>query len=389
MKVMRIDMKIEDELKLFRKSIQGFAKKVLEPHYLQWEKDGCIPREIWNRLGDEGLLNIDIPEKYGGTGASFIYSSTVIEEFSYLNYPVIAGNISVHSNIVAHYILGSGTEEQKNYYLPKMATGELVGAIAMTEPNAGSDLQGIKTSAVFDESKDAYILNGSKTFITNGQQCDFVIVAARTDMSVSGSRGTSLLIVDLPTEGFIKGRNLEKIGMHSGDTAEQFMEDVVVPASNLLGKLNRGFETLMKELPRERLILAVGAQGALEGILEMTIDYVKERQAFGKPISEFQNTRFRMAEMKTEVRIHRAFINECLSLIEENQLDTETASMAKLSCTEAQGRVADGCLQLFGGYGYMQEYPVGRAYIAARVQRIYGGTSEIMKEIIGKSIFGK
>ncbi|PIC66157.1 acyl-CoA dehydrogenase [Sporosarcina sp. P21c] len=386
---MRVDTKIEDELNLFRKSIQGFAKKELEPEYLGWEKDGNIPRKLWNRLGDEGLLNIDIPEKYGGTGAPFIYSSTVVEELSYLQYPAIAGNISVHSNIVAHYILASGTEEQKNHYLPKMATGELIGAIAMTEPNAGSDLQGIKTSAVFDESKNMYKLNGSKTFISNGQHCDFVIVAARTDLSVAGSRGTTLFIVDLPTVGFVKGKNLEKIGLHASDTSEHFMEDVFVPKEKVLGNLHRGFEILMKELPKERFILAIGAQGAMEGIMELTIKYAKEREAFGKPISQFQNTRFRMAEMKTEVRIHRAFVNECLELIEQDKLDTETASMAKLSCTEAQGRIADGCLQMFGGYGYMQEYPVARAFVDARVQRIYGGTSEIMKEIIGKSIFGK
>lgn len=383
------DSKTESELQLFRKSIQAFSKQKLAPDYLKWEKEGNIPRELWNQLGAEGLLCIDIPEKYGGTGAPFIYSATLIEELSYLNYSAVATNISVHSNIVAHYILSSGTEEQKNKYLPKMVTGELIGAIAMTEPNAGSDLQGIQTTAIYDEEKNAYIINGSKTFISNGQHCDFVIVAARTDTNVAPSKGTTLFIVDLPAEGFTKGQNLEKIGLHACDTSEQFLEDVIVPADNILGELQRGFGILMNELPKERLILAVGAQGAMEGVLKLTIDYVNEREAFGKSISQFQNTRFRIAEMKTKVRLHRAFVNECLSLVEEGKLDTETASMAKLSCTEAQGYVADGCLQLFGGYGYMTEYPVARAYVDARVQRIYGGTSEIMKEIIGNSIFGK
>ncbi|MHA6258885.1 acyl-CoA dehydrogenase family protein [Sporosarcina sp. CAU 1771] len=387
--MVKIDSVSKDELQLFKKSIQAFSKKHLESDYLKWEKDGNIPRELWNTLGEEGLLCIDIPEKYGGMGAPFTYSSALIEEFCYLNYSAISTNISVHSNIVAHYLLNSGTEDQKNHYLPKMATGELIGAIAMTEPNAGSDLQGIKTTAIFDEEQNAYILNGSKTFITNGQHCDFVVVAARTDLNVSGAKGTTLFIVDLPSKGFTKGKNLDKIGLHACDTSEQYMEDVVVPAEKVLGTLNRGFEILMMELSKERLIIAVGSQGAMEGILELTIDYVKEREAFGKPISHFQNTRFRIAEMKTEVRLHRTFVDECIRLVEHGELDTEMACMAKLSCSEAQGRITDGCLQLFGGYGYMQEYPVARAFVDARVQRIYGGTSEIMKEVIGKNIFGK
>jgi acyl-CoA dehydrogenase len=380
-------MQQENELLLFRKSIQAFAKKEIEEDYLQWEKDGIIPREVWNRLGDEGLLCVDIPVKYGGLGAPFIFSATVIEELYKLGYATVAANISVHSNIIAHYLLKSGNEEQKAHYLPKMALGELIGAIAMTEPDAGSDLQGIKTSARLDEEQSHYVIDGSKTFITNGQHCNFVIVVARTDLQVKASKGTTLFIVDIPKEGLHRGKKLEKIGLQSCDTSEMFLEEVRVPESTILGELNRGFITLMKELPRERLTIAISAVAAIEGALDLTIQYVKERMTFGKPLSEFQNTRFKIAEMKTEARVNRAFVNECLVLLEKGQLDTETASMAKLSATEAQGKIVDQCLQLFGGYGFMREYPIGRAFVDARVQRIYGGTSEIMKEIISKGIF--
>ncbi|WP_245639465.1 acyl-CoA dehydrogenase family protein [Viridibacillus arvi] len=383
------EMHQADELLLFRKSIQSIAKKLIEPEYSNWEENGIIPRDLWKRLGDEGLLCIDIPERYGGSGAPFSYSVTVIDELNRLGYAAIAVNLSVHSNIIAHYILSSGNEEQKNYYLPKMATGELVGAIAMTEPGAGSDLQGIQTIAQFDEDQLTYVINGSKTFVSNGQLCDFVIVVAKTDLKVPASKGTTLFIVDLSTPGISRGKNLQKIGLHACDTSEMFLEDVLVPDNAILGELNRGFITLMKELPRERLTIAIGAQGALEGVLDLTIAYVNERAAFGKPISQFQNTRFRIAEMKTEARVNRSFVNECLYLIERGDLDTETASMAKLTCTEAQGKIVDGCLQLFGGYGYMQEYPISRAFVDARIQRIFGGTSEIMKEIISRGIFGK
>lgn len=380
---------MQDELELFRKSIQAFAKKYVEKDYLKWEKAGNFPREIWQKLGEEGFLSVDIPQEYGGLGASFAFSSLVIEEFSRLGYASLSTNISVHSNIIAHYLLGSGTEAQKAYYLPKMASGELVGAIAMTEPDAGSDLQGIKTMSKPTADGESYTLNGSKTFISNGQHCDFVIIVARTHLEAPASRGTTLFIVDLPTEGFERGKNVDKIGLLSCDTSEMFLEDVVVKKSAILGELDRGFVTLMKELPRERLTIAIGAVGAMEGMLEKTIEYVKERKAFGQSISDFQNTRFKIAEMVTEANVNRAFVQHCLYLLEKGQLDTETASMAKLSCTEAQGKIADGCLQLFGGYGYMREYPISRAYVDARIQRIYGGTSEIMKEIIGRGIFGR
>ncbi|PIC70639.1 acyl-CoA dehydrogenase [Sporosarcina sp. P16b] len=382
-------MKQDNELLLFRKSIQAFAKKYIEDDYWKWEEDGNIPREIWSKLGEEGFLCVDIPEKYGGLGAPYVFSSLIVEELNRLGYASIAINLSVHSNIIAHYILGSGTDEQKNRYLPKMASGEMVGAIAMTEPDAGSDLQGIKTNASLMKDESGYLLNGSKTFVSNGQHCDFVIVVARTNPEVRAAIGTTLFIVDIPAVGLEQGKNLNKIGLLSCDTSEVFFEDVKVSECSILGDLNQGFVTLMNELPRERLTIAIGAIGAIDGALELTIQYVKERKAFGKSISDFQNTRFKIAEMMTEARVNRAFVQECLDLLEKGELDTETASMAKLSCTEAQGKITDSCLQLFGGYGYMREYPIGRAFVDARIQRIYGGTSEIMKEIIGRGIFGK
>lgn len=375
-----------NEILMLRSSVREFAKAEIEPYYSQWEKDGIIPKEIWKKLGNNGFLLIDIPEKYGGLGAPYLFSAVIVEELSKMNFNSLAANLAVHDQIVAHYIHNYGTEEQKSYYLPKMAKGELIGAIAMTEPHAGSDLQGIKTHAKYDDEKKKYILNGQKTFITNGQQCDFLIVAARTDFQENPSKGISLFLVDTNLEGFNRGKNLEKIGLHACDTSELFFEDIELLESAVLGEKNRGFEYLMNELPRERLILAVSAVGSMEGILERTIQYVKERELFGKTLDQFQNTKFVLAELKTLKRIHRSFVNECIELMMEDKLDTVTASMAKLSCTEAQGKVIDQCLQLHGGYGYMVEYPVSRAYVDARVQRIYGGTSEVMKLIISKNL---
>ncbi|MGG4454298.1 acyl-CoA dehydrogenase family protein [Brevibacillus porteri] len=378
-----------EEVKLFKKSIEAFAKKEIEPSYSKWEADGMFPRELWKKLGEAGFLCVGIPEQYGGLGAPIHFEACIIDEFSRLGYNSISGGLAVHSNIVAHYIVNAGTEEQKKHYLPRMATGEYVGAIAMTEPGAGSDLQGIKTTATKHTATDEYTINGSKTFISNGQMFDFVIVVAKTNQAVPVSKGTTLFIVDANTKGLAKGKNLKKIGLHSADTSELFLDEVCVPSSQILGELDSGFLTLMKELPRERTILAVGACGAMEGALEITIQYLHEREAFGKPLSKLQVIRHKIAEMATEAKVNRAFVNQCLALLEKNQLSTAEASMAKLSTTEAQGRVVDGCLQLFGGYGYMEEYPISRAYADARVQRIYGGTSEIMKEIISKDIFGK
>ncbi len=380
---------IEEEITLFKKSIEAFAKKEIEPFYSQWEKEGILPKSLWKKLGEAGLLCVDIHEQYGGLEASLPFSACVVDVFCRLGFNSVATNISVHSNIVAHYILNSGNEAQKLRYLPKMATGEWVGAIAMTEPGAGSDLQGIKTTAIKNPTTGEYIINGSKTFITNGQHLDFAVVAAKTNLDVPASKGTSLFIVDVGSEGVIKGKNLNKIGLHSADTSELFFDSVVVPSSQILGEVDRGFVTLMKELPRERTILAVGACGSMEGALEITIKYLQERAAFGKSLNQIQVIRHKIAEMTTEAKVNRAFTNQCMALLAENRLSAADASVAKLSTTEAQGRVVDGCLQLFGGYGYMEEYPISRIYTDARVQRIYGGTSEIMKEIISKDVLRK
>tara|TARA_R110001592_G_C13187889_1_gene751912 strand:+ start:5910 stop:7043 length:1134 start_codon:yes stop_codon:yes gene_type:complete len=375
---------MSEEIMLYRENVKRFVETEIIPNYQQWEKDEIFPRELWNKLGEQGLLCVDIPETYGGFASDFLFSMVIQEEFARGNCAAVGGAMAVHSDIVGHYVLNHGSEEQKQYYLPKMISGECVGAVAMTEPGTGSDLQGVRTTAKKDG--DEYVINGSKTFITNGQHCDMVIVVARTNMEVPGSRGTTLFMVDTDTPGFQRGRNLEKIGLHASDTSELFFEGVRVPASAILGELDRGFVVLMGELQRERLALAIGGVAAAEGVLADTVKYVKERKAFGAPIAELQNTRFKMAEVASDVRIHRSFVEECKSLFMAGELDAATASMAKVSCTEMQGRVADTCLQLHGGYGYMREYGVSRAYVDARVQRIYGGTSEIMKELISRSV---
>jgi alkylation response protein AidB-like acyl-CoA dehydrogenase len=377
---------VQNEIRLLRDNVKRFVETAVKPHYDQWEKEGLFPRELWRTLGKQGLLCVDLPEAYGGYGADFAFSMAIAEEFARANCAAVGGPMMVHSDIVAHYLLNNGTEEQKQRYLPGMVSGDIVGAVAMTEPGAGSDLQGIRTSAKRDG--DSYVINGAKTFITNGQHCDLVIVVARTNPEVSGSRGTTLFLVDTDLPGFARGRNLEKIGLHASDTSELFFEDVRVPASAVLGEVDRGFAVLMNELQRERLALGIGAVAAAEGVLEEAVGYVSERKAFGAPLAELQNTRFRLAEAATDIRVHRAFVDECLRLFMQGELDVATASMAKVATTEMQGRVADTCLQLYGGYGYMREYSVSRAFVDARVQRIYGGTSEIMKELISRSLLG-
>ncbi|MEE4145264.1 MAG: acyl-CoA dehydrogenase family protein, partial [Halieaceae bacterium] len=354
---------MSEEITLFRDNVRRFIAEAIAPHYEEWEKSGIFPRQLWNKLGQQGLLCVDLPEAYGGSGANFVFSMAIVEEFSHANYGSIGGPMTVHSDIVAHYILNNGSEAQKQRYLPQMASGDCVGAVAMTEPGAGSDLQAVRTTALRDG--DHYVINGSKTFITNGQHCDMVIVVARTNLEVAGARGTSLFLVDTDTPGFQRGRNLEKIGLHASDTSELFFEDVRVPASALLGELDRGFAVLMGELQRERLSLAIGAVAAAEGVLAQTIEYVKERQAFGAPLAALQNTKFKLAEAATDVRVHRSFVEECKTLLMNGELDVATASMAKVATTEMQGRVADSCLQLHGGYGFMREYGVSRAFVDA------------------------
>jgi acyl-CoA dehydrogenase len=375
-----------EELDLFREMVLRALEREVAPHYEQWERDGITPRALWNTLGEAGLLCVDAPEDHGGCGVPFEYSVMLVTEMARLGYGALATNVMVHSDIVAPYIAHIGNDEQKNRWLPGMVSGEVVGAIAMTEPGAGSDLAALRTTAVLDG--DEYVINGSKTFITNGQHADMVIVAAKTDPA-AGAKGISLFLVDTTLPGYGKGRNLEKIGQHSGDTSELFFENMRVPKSALLGEEGKGFMYLMKELPRERLVIGAIGVGAARGALDMTIQYADERTLFGQKLKELQNTRFRIAEMETDYRVNKAFIDQCISEYSRGELDAATASMAKYTATEMQCRVADGCLQLFGGYGYTTEYPISRAFIDARVQRIYGGTSEVMKEVIARSVLGR
>ncbi len=372
------------ELELFQENVKRFAEQELVPHYDQWEREEIFPRSLWNTLGEQGLLAVDLPETYGGTGADFHFSMEIVEEFSRSNCSSIATSVVVHSDIVAHYIANYGSEAQKHRYLPGMISGECVGAIAMTEPAAGSDLQGIRTTARQEGAE--YVLNGQKTFITNGQHCDLVIVAARTKSGVSGAKSTTLFLVDVDEPGFTRGRNLEKLGLHSSDTSELFFDDVRLQDSQVLGEVNGGFGILMSELVRERLALSACCVAAAEGMLTETAAYVNERQAFGSRLADLQNTRFRLAEAATLIRVNRSFINECKSRFNEGTLDVATVSMAKLSAAEMQSKVMDTFLQVHGGYGYMREFGVARAFVDSRVQRIYGGASEIMQELIARDL---
>ena len=366
---------------IFRQSVARFMDREIAPHHDQWEKDGVVPREAWAKAGAAGLLCADMPEEYGGAGADFLMSAIVIEEQARIG--ASGPGFSLHSDIVAPYILHHGSEAQKKTWLSRMARGEIVTAIAMTEPGTGSDLQGIKTRAVMDGNE--YLLNGQKTFVTNGQNADLVIVVAKTDPG-EGAKGTSLFLVEASAKGYSRGRNLEKIGLKAQDTSELFFEDLRLPPENLLGEEGGGFFALMQELPRERLLIAITAVAASEAALRWTIAYTKERKAFGREIAQFQNTRFKLAGMKAEIAMARVFVDRCMALQNEGELDVETAAIAKLTTTELQGRVMDECLQLHGGYGYMWEYPIARAWADARVQRIYGGTSEIMKELIARTL---
>lgn len=376
----------EKDIELFRDTVRKFLQKAVAPHYAQWEKEGIFPRSLWRTLGEQGLLCVDMPEEYGGAGAPFRLSAIVVEECGRAGFGALMSNLSVHSDIVAPYILHLGTEAQKLTWLPKLVSGDAVGAIAMTEPGAGSDLQAMKTQAQRDG--DGFVINGQKTFITNGQHCDVIVLATKTDPA-AGARGMTLFTLDCSSPGFARGRNLEKLGLHSADTSELFFDQVRVGADQILGGEGQGFANLMNELPRERLILAAGAIAACEGMLERTIAYVQDRKAFGMSVSQFQNTRFRLAELKAQTAVNRAFVSQCTDEYDRGTLTTVNASIAKLTTTELQGMVADQCLQLFGGYGYMQEYPIARDFVDARIQRIYGGTSEIMKEIIARDLVGR
>ena len=374
------------DLELFRDNFKRYMNEHIAPHYEQWEREGIMPRSVWSSLGENGFLCVDVPEQYGGYGVPTHYSLMLVEESARAGYGALSTAISCHSEIAAPYILHIATEEQKLHWLPKMVSGEVVGAIGMTEPGAGSDLQAIRTSAILQD--DHYVLNGSKTFISNGQHADLVVLAVKTDPQAR-AKGVSLLLVDTHLDGFKKGTNLDKIGLHSQDTSELFFDNVQVPKDQLLGQPGQGFAYLMQELPRERTAIAATALGAIRGAIDVTTKYVKERQAFGQPIANFQNTRFVLAQAKIDELATAAFYNQNLALYQEEKLDVETAAALKSFSTDMQMKVADNLLQLFGGYGYMTEYPISRFFVDARIQRIYGGTNEIMKEIVARGIIGK
>lgn len=374
----------EQEHNLIRDAVRSFAAEHIEPYYEQWEEDGQPSRDMWLEAGKAGVLAPNVSSYYGGMGSDFLVNACIGEELSALGYTSPAVGFSIHSDIAVPYIMKYGTPEQKQHYLPRCATGETVLAIAMTEPAAGSDLQGIKTTAVLDG--DEWVLNGSKVFITNGQLADTVIVVAKTDPK-AGAKGVSLFLVDADLAGFSRGKNLKKVGLHSQDTSELFFDNVRVPKDRLLGGAGMGFMLLMSELPTERMSLAVGAIASARSILEQTIQYTTERKAFGAPIATFQNTQFKLAEMDTDLTVAQVFIDHCLEKLVAGTLDDVTAAKAKLMSSDLQCKVIDECLQLHGGYGYMMEYPVARAFVDSRVQRIYGGTNEIMKVIISRNLF--
>ncbi|WP_214414956.1 acyl-CoA dehydrogenase family protein [Sphaerisporangium fuscum] len=372
----------EEEHQLFRETVREFMAREVLPHHAQWEKDGIVPREVWKKAGEIGMFGFSVPEEYGGSGITdFRYNAVIVEEI--IKAGASGLGFGLHNDIMAPYLVDLTNDEQKQRWLPGFVSGELITAVGMTEPGAGSDLQGVKTTAV--REGDHYIVNGQKTFITNGINADLVVVVTKTDPT-AGARGTTLLVAERGMEGFSRGRNLEKVGMHAQDTAELFFENVRIPVANRLGEEEgQGFVQLMNNLPQERLSIAVAAVAAAESVLEMTIEYCKTRKAFGRTIGSFQNTRFVLAELATEVEIARHYVDKCILAHNAGQLTVVDAAKAKWWTTELQNKVIDRCVQLHGGYGYMMEYPVAKAWLDSRVQTIYGGTTEIMKEIIGRS----
>ena len=372
---------IEEELAIFRRSVRHFVDAEVAPHRDRFRQQKSVDRELWHKAGEAGLMLTGLPEPWG-TGGDFRHEAVVIEELCRIGFTDFA--ISMHSGIVAPYIYHLGTEEQRDRWLPGMASGARVGALAMTEPGTGSDLRAIRTTAVLND--DSWVINGAKTFITNGHLADTIVIACRTD-AVERGTGLSLIVVDTEgLDGFRRGRNLEKIGFTGSDTAELFFEDCRVPAANLLGERGQGFGAMSQQLPQERLIIGLQAVASMEAAVNLTVEYVKERKAFGKSIFDFQNTRFKLAEAKTETVAARAFIDKCVADHVGGHLDATTAAMIKWWTTQKQGEVMDECLQLFGGYGYMAEYPISHMWTDARLQKIYGGTNEIMKDLIARSL---
>ena len=365
----------------FRNTVRRFMQDKILPNMENWMEQGFVDRDVWLSAGELGLLCCTIPEQYGGSGVGRKYSAIIIEEQQRAN--AVGPGFAMHSEIVASYINRLGTEDQKSTWLPRMASGNAIGALGMTEPHAGSDLKQLKTNARVNG--DELVINGSKTFITNGYLSDLVILAVKEDSSL-GAKGISLVLVESDREGFSRGPLLNKVGQKAQDTCQLFFDDVRVPITNRLGEPCRGFEYMMQELSWERMIIAIRAIAGAEVALQQTVDYVKNRQVFKQALSEFQNTKFKLAECKSEVQIGRVYIDNCIELLETNRLDPEAAAIAKWWCTELQNRVLDTCVQLHGGYGYMLEYPIARAWVDARAQMIYGGTNEIMKEIIGRAL---
>jgi acyl-CoA dehydrogenase len=372
-----------DDLVLFEEEVYKFFSRELAPHVEKWRDQGMVDRWAWEKAGEAGLLCMSMPEEYGGAGGSFAHEQIFCEQ--QVKAGVEGFGAGLHNCIVAPYINHYGTEEQKKRWLPRMAKGELIGAIAMTEPGTGSDLQAVKTTAI--KTGNQYVVNGSKTFITNGQTANLIIVVAKTDPS-EGAKGVSLMVVETEgADGFKRGRNLKKLGNKAQDTSELFFDDVKIPTGNLLGSdEGQGFFQLMQQLPQERQQIAVIAIAAIERALELTIAYTKERQAFGRPVFNFQNTQFKLAECKAKATMARVFVDYCTGQLIEGKLDAATASMSKMLLTDLENEIIDECLQLHGGYGYMDEYPISRMYADARVQRIYGGTNEIMKLLIARSM---
>lgn len=367
---------------LFRNNVRRFLEAELEPNIEQWEKDGIVSREIWTKAGENGLLCCGVPEEYGGSGADFYYNMIVSEEVGYAIGGASLG-FGLHSDIVSYYILNNGSEQLKKTWLPKMVSAQAIAALAMTEPGAGSDLQAIRTTALRDG--DEYVINGQKTFITNGQHADFVVVACKTDPT-KGARGISLILVETDRPGFERGRNLDKIGQKAADTSELFFQDVRVPVTNIVGEEGNGFVIMMQELSRERITVSVRAHAESQRAFDLAAAYAKERKMFGKSLIDFQNTQFKLAEIKTQLAVGWAYLDQCLVKIDEGTMGPEEGAMAKLWITETASDIIDTCLQMFGGYGYMVEYPISRLFVDQRVRRIYGGASEIMKLFISRYV---
>lgn len=379
-------MQKDSDFELFRDNYQRFLAEHVAPFYETWEEQGLIPRELWHKLGENGFLCVDVPEEYGGFGAPIHYSQMLVQETAKAGFTALAVGIGGQSELVSPYIQNIGSEEQKQYWLPKMVSGEVVTAIAMTEANAGSDLQAIRTQAILDG--DHYVVDGSKTFISNGHHADLIVLVAKTDPQAR-AKGISILLVDAHLDGVKKGRGLKKIGLHAQDTAELFFDQVHVPKSQLLGQEGHGFSYLMQELPRERLSISLMALGSIQGAIDITKEYVLERKAFGQALSQFQNTRFVLAQAQIKALAAEAFVERCKDLYSRNALSVTEVAALKCFITDTQCEVIDQLLQLFGGYGYMQEYPISRFFVDARVQKIYGGTNEIMKEIVARELLGK